>query len=446
MRLADRVRRSLTQPQSGNGAAHPPDRTELLAQLQREVARIQRRAPPVTVIAPAPQPAARRSVPLPPADDPEGQLYCQTFATGYAFGQARLEPPDAELLARIEGLLQISAAWSPDRQPLAARDLLFLDLETTGLSRSTATLAFLIGTGRWEPEGFRVTQILLGDPAEEPLALDRLQGLLEGVRVLVTFNGRGFDLPLLRNRALVTRSFLDLDRPHLDLLPPCRRLFRPRISNCRLVTLEREILGFAREGDVDGAEIPRIYTEWLRTGAPGELPLVLEHNRLDVALMAPLLHRLALHLTDPMQWAEDGEELLAAGRLHLSRGAAELGEACLVRGLELARLPATRRALLGALARHLRRSGRPDEAVARWEQLRREEPDESAGWIEQAKYHEHVTKDLAAALSLTEACPGQHTDEVQARLARLRRRVERVIAQQTRRAGKPTSSRTRDMG
>jgi len=73
-----------------------------------------------------------------------------------------------------------------------------------------------------------------------------LRALLEGVRVLVTFNGRGFDLPLLRNRALVTRTFLDLDRPHLDLLPPCRRLFRPRTSNCRLVTLEREILGFAR--------------------------------------------------------------------------------------------------------------------------------------------------------------------------------------------------------
>lgn len=428
MDLADRIRRSLSP-----AGRRPPPRSALIEQLRREMSRIQARAPAPT---PRPAPIPRRAAPgLPEPLDPEGQLFRQDFPPRHRFGEAALERPGAELLEMIARLLVWSAGWTGD--DLRAEDLLFLDLETTGLSRSAETIPFLIGAGRWPAPGesagaggFRIDQIFLRDPADEALALDRLQQLLETTRVIVTFNGRGFDLPLLQNRSLITRTFLGLDRPHLDLLPLCRRLFRPRLVNCRLVTLERDLLGFTRQGDVEGDQAPRIYNEWLRSGDPGELPLIFEHNRLDVALMAPLLHRVARHLVDPLHWAEDAEELLGCALLHLGRkerGAPELAEACLIRGLDLARRPATRRSLLVTLARHLRRSGRPHDAGARWEQLRREFPDQSTGWIELAKYHEHVTRDLPRALELAERSPHHQTDEVQLRLRRLRRRVQRSL-------------------
>jgi hypothetical protein len=386
-------------------------------------------------------------LPLPEAWDPEGQHFRHDYPPRHRCGAARLERPGAELLAPVERLLELFAGWRPDRAgPLRAEDLLFLDLETTGLSRSAETIAFLIGTGRWPAPreeagagGFQVNQLFLRDPADEALALDRLQELLDGARVIVTFNGRGFDLPLLRNRSLITRTFIDLDKPHLDLLPLCRRLFRPRLTNCRLTTLERELLGFERQGDVEGSEAPRIYTEWLRTGHPGELPLIIEHNRLDVALMAPLLHRVTRHLLDPLQWAEDGEELLGSALVHLGAGETGLAEACLHRGLELARQPGTRRSLLCTLARHLRRTGRIHDAGARWEQFRREFPDHNTGYIELAKYHEHVTRDLGQALDLVERCPFQHGEETQHRLRRLRRRVQRLLD----RSGKAVEERER---
>ena len=428
MKLTEHVRRSLTAQRAPRV---PGDRGALLAQLRREVERIQRRPPRV---APPPEmpplPRALADLPMPEAWDPEGQHFRHDHPPGHRYGGARLERPGAELLPQVARLLARFAEPEPrNTSPLRVEDLLFLDLETTGLSRSAETVAFLIGTGRWPAgeQGFQVNQLFLRDPADEALALDRLQELLDGARVIVTFNGRGFDLPLLRNRALLTRTFIDLDKPHLDLLPLCRRLFRPRLTNCRLTTLERELLGFERRGDVEGSEAPRIYAEWLRTGRPGELPLIIEHNRLDVALMAPLLERVTRHLLDPLQWAEDGEELLGSALLHLGAGEAGLAEACLHRGLELARLPATRRALLSALARHLRRTGRIHDAGARWEQLRREFPDHDTGYIELAKYHEHVTKDLGRALDLVERSPFQHREETQHRLRRLRRRVQRAL-------------------
>jgi len=428
----DRLRRELARMSSQGALGRSPGEAPSLARVQLRTPTLPREPPPRSSAAGLPE--------LPEALDPQGQLYRHDFAPRFRLGQAALERPGAGLLSLIERLLQLAASWRPERDgPLRAEDLLFLDLETTGLSRSAETIPFLIGAGCWPapgeeagPGGFRVDQIFLRDPADEALALDRLQQLLDRTRAIVTFNGRGFDLPLLRNRCLLTRTFLDLDhRPHLDLLPLCRRLFRSRLTNCRLVTLERELLGFERQDDVPGSEAPRIYNEWLRTGQVGELPLILEHNRLDVASMAPLLHRVSQHLLDPLRWAEDAEELLGGAQWLLRalgpQGLSQLGETCLVRGLELARRPGTRRSLLVTLARHLRRTGRVDEASVRWEQFRREFPDHSTGWVELAKYHEHVTRDVGRALELAERCPHQQTDEMQLRLRRLRRRVQRTL-------------------
>jgi uncharacterized protein YprB with RNaseH-like and TPR domain len=436
MRLVEQVRKSLgldarpadpaPAPAPAPDSIHPPPaNVELLQRLRREVQRIQRRDPP-PVPRPEPQPAPAQ---LPPTDDPEGLRYARVFAPGHGFGRHRVSPPASEDLAAIGRLLALELG---DRAPrdLQPHQLLFLDLETTGLSRSASTLAFITGLGSWQPAGqgggFEVQQILLHDPQQEGRTLELLAERLQRARLLVTFNGRAFDVPILRNRGVLNRVRLTLDLPHLDLLPPCRRLFRPRLANCRQVTLERSLIGFARQGDVPGSEAPRIYADFLRTGSAGELCGVLEHNCLDVALMAPILLLLARHAADPLHWGEDAEELLGAGLMHLQAGTAETGESCLCRALELGGTPATRRRLLVALARHLRRQGRVEEARKHWERYRSEFPEHNTGWVELAKYHEHVSRDLPRALDLARRAPRPHLDQLHHRLARLRRRVDRL--------------------
>ena len=176
---------------------------------------------------------------------------------------------------------------------------------------------------------------------------------------------------------------------------------------------------------MDGAEAPGIYWRFLRSGQRDEVTGVLEHNRLDVTCMAPLLLLLSAHAGDPLTWAEDSEELLAVGLMHLRAGQRALGQRCMERGLEMARIPVTRRRLLEALAREERRAGRREHARDLWQRHVDEFPMYNTGWVELAKYHEHVSKDLRNALACAEQAP-RSTPEVQHRLDRLRRRLERA--------------------
>jgi hypothetical protein len=310
---------------------------------------------------------------------------------------------------------------------LQPEELLFFDLETTGLARAAGTLPFIIGLGFWgKDHALQIHQLFIRDPGEEAHALSLLKEYLLRARVLVSFNGRSFDLPLLRNRLLLNRCPLPLEEKyHIDLLLLCRRLFRGRLVNCRLGTIERELLGFEREGDVDGSEAPSIYLEYLNTGRLDRIELLLQHNKLDVALMAPLLALLGRHLAEPLHWAEDGEELLAAATLHLKANHLELGQQCLERTLEMARRASTRQRAMISLAQLLRRNEPPERTRLLWEQYCHEFPDEERGWIELAKYHEHVSRDFATALRLLESCPGGLRPKHQKRHARLRRYLDR---------------------
>lgn len=426
MSIVDQVRRALGASATPDLGRADADRQVLLDGLRRELERIQRQAPPPST---TPVESPLGSVEMPASVDPEGMLFRHDFEPGHAFGRCAVERPSLELMILLEHLLVLEAGsrWQIDEtSPLLPEELLFLDLETTGLSRSAGTLPFLTGVGAWIGGRFRVDQLLLQEPCQEPLALERLRAYLNRARVLVSFNGRGFDVPVLRNRDLIIQAGLQIDHwCHLDLLPPCRRLFRPRVVNCRLGTMERTLLGFRRKDDVEGSEAPRIYNDFLRTRHTDEMALVLEHNKLDVALMAPLLNLVIRHAMDPLHWAEDGEELLGAARMHLESDLV-LAKACLTRGLELTKVPSSRRRLISTLARHLRRWGDPHRASALWDQYRREFPEHDTGWIELAKYHEHVTKDLPRALELAERVPARHKEEHQHRILRLRRRVTRA--------------------
>jgi uncharacterized protein YprB with RNaseH-like and TPR domain len=303
-----------------------------------------------------------------------------------------------------------------------------LDTETTGLAGGAGTLAFLIGVAFWEGGVLRVEQLLLDRPGDERPLLERLDGLLKGAGVLVTFNGRTFDVPLLRTRYLMNRmSSRALEVPHLDLLPPARRLFGARSADCRLQTLEWQVLARRRDraDDLPGPEIPLRYQSWLRTGDAGALRAVVEHNRRDVVSTAALLGVVLPRLADPLGFAEDGWELLAAAELWHRAGDPDRADAALERGIVLSQSLSARRRLLRMRARLARRSGRNELARVLWELYRTEFPDENLGHLEAAKLYEHRLKDPASALLRAESAP-MRTEEVIRRVARLRKRCDQA--------------------
>lgn len=178
-------------------------------------------------------------------------------------------------------------------QPGPTAPLLCLDTETTGLATAAGTVAFLIGLGWWDGDRFRQVQLLLPDHGEEPALLAALAGHLPADGWLVTYNGRGFDWPLLETRYRLARQAAPDHAGHLDLLPIVRRLFRHRLEDARLRSVEEGLLGLERHGDVDGWEIPGRYLGFLRGGPVEPLVEVVRHNDQDVRSLARLLALLA---------------------------------------------------------------------------------------------------------------------------------------------------------
>ena len=178
------------------------------------------------------------------------------------------------------------------------RDLLFFDTETTGLAGGTGTRAFQIGAADWyhDPvhgDGLRIRQLLITTLAAEPLMLRAFTGWLGAATVLSSYNGRCYDAPLLKTRYRLARMgdpITPLD--HVDLLFPTRRRYRGVWENCRLATIERELLGIVREDDLPGSEAPAAWLSYLRGGPSTLLRRVCAHNHQDVVTLARLMLRL----------------------------------------------------------------------------------------------------------------------------------------------------------
>jgi uncharacterized protein YprB with RNaseH-like and TPR domain len=317
---------------------------------------------------------------------------------------------------------------------LAAFDLagtVFLDTETTGLAGGSGTAAFLVGIGFIDGDRFRVRQYFMRDYHEEPAQLLALAQDLAPFRSIVTFNGKMFDVPLLEARYALQRSRFPLsEAPHLDLLHPARRLWKARLESCRLQALERALLHVQRNGDVPGAEIPRIYFDYVRRRDPRALARIFHHNRLDILSLAALA-ALACQWVREGGWAEDPRDIVSLGRV-LERAAlyerSELEYRRVLAGGrgDAAGHQAQRFAML-RLAARAKRKGAHEAAVALWQQAA------GAGdWLalrELAMYHEHRGRDFRSALDavdralscLRRAEPSPRAEQD------LRRRRERLV-------------------
>ncbi|HET7875167.1 MAG TPA: ribonuclease H-like domain-containing protein [Methylomirabilota bacterium] len=296
-------------------------------------------------------------------------------------------------------LALLGRAESP---PPESHRLLYLDTETTGLAGGTGTYAFLVGAGFFDGEAFEVRQYFMRDLDEEPALLAALDGLFRGFDGFVTYNGAGFDLPLLETRFVLGRRRWRGEVFHMDLLGPARRLWSARLADCRLATVEQHVLRFTRVDDVPGHLIPSVYFEYLRRKRPGELIRVFDHNRHDILSLAVLTGWVADALARAPVLDLHPEELAGMGRL-LEAAEPERGLACyrmaLARGLES---PGRERLLL-RLAGREKRLARWDDARSLWEEATRARHGfDPRPWEEIAKVHEHRRRDLPAALAVVE--------------------------------------------
>ena len=341
--------------------------------------------------------------------------------------------PSAEELAR--DLVLLGAA--------EGERAVILDTETTGLDG--AAVPFVVGLAWVEGGQLVVGQWTLGRLGGEAELLAAVLAKLEALaaRPLISFNGASFDLPLLRLRAhrhgLSARA---LERPHLDLLHVARRLQRGRSDDCRLATLERDLLGLRRRGDIPSAEIPEVFWTWLRAPdqaqARRRLDAVHDHNLLDCASLPALLHRLAALLRAP----EDADRALRAAR-HLRRvGAEAQGRALLAAfvgsGARASWVEPSLREAAFELARLERRAGARARAAQLWRALWLDDPGcprASEAW---AKHLEHHAGELEAALVVARGSRQPCTH----RIARLERRLarQRVAAEPPERSLAPQTA------
>jgi uncharacterized protein YprB with RNaseH-like and TPR domain len=331
-------------------------------------------------------------------DTPQGQTYLveARYPPDYRQGQKPIQ---------ITAPLHVIAEWAGERRlrDYAPGSFAFLDTETTGLQGGAGTYAFLIGVGRFDGEEFHLAQFFMRDPVEEPAQLAALEEFIAPCDALVTFNGKAFDLPLLWSRYIVQGWRPPFaETAHVDLLHLARRLWRDRLPNRSLGSLEVEILGAARTNeDVPGWQIPQMYFDYLRSGDARPLKSVFYHNAVDVVSMAALFNHMAAVLADPLGGqVDDGIDVVAMAKLFESMGDLDRATHLYIHALEHD-LPEPN--LIEAIQRlamiHKRQENFP-EAVALWERAARHQHLDAH--VELAKFYEHRLGDAEQALYWTD--------------------------------------------
>jgi uncharacterized protein YprB with RNaseH-like and TPR domain len=336
-------------------------------------------APPA---APSPAAGAKGRLPGAVLRLPGGAVHVAEWSAPCGDGHGR-----ATLDAHADARALAAAAASRDAR---FRDLdparwLFIDTETTSLNSGAGVWVFMVGVGWLEGGRFRVRQFLLTDPGAEPAMLAAVHERVRASDAIVSFHGKSFDAPRLDDRFRLTGlEGILAPLPHLDLLHPLRRLHGHWLPDCRLRTVEEELLGFVRIDDLPGALCPEAYFAYLR-GRPHRLADVFEHNRLDVLSLTALAGHLALAygggdvrisaLRAGLDWARAGEsarasELLSAAAAALPRGPVSVAlEAARWLG-RLGHEAGARRLLLGLAERHPE-DQRPGLALKRLERRAR---------------------------------------------------------------------------
>ncbi len=404
-----------------------------LAALRRRVAQIDRKYATAAAAAPAP---ARR-------DDRPSRYFIENLMSGEVvktpFGE-HFETERVWERHRRHGSVDISdLAELPEDllHPLSEGAIerahptkwAFLDTETTGLAGGTGTYAFLIGVGSIDSTGFRLRQFFMRDYGEEASLLYRLSEHLAGFDVLITYNGKAYDQPLLETRFRMARARHPFDRlEHLDLLFGARRLWKLRLESCRLVDLEFQVLGVEREGDLPGEMIPYCYFEYLRTKQAFQLVPIFHHNALDILSLACLTAIVPFAFRKPEDAAvRHGADLIGLARWLLKTERAEEGLLLFRRAVQMGLPDHLLFRTLWDIAALERRLGRQDAALAAVTELAgTRNPFRARALEELAKHYEHRERNYAMALEMTRSALAiSETPAARRREQRLLQRIAR---------------------
>ncbi len=274
--------------------------------------------------------------------------------------------PEGELDAAA---LRLIAPEAP-KQIVDPQQWLFLDTETTGMAGGSGTYAFLVGIAWWDAGGLEVEQFFMREHSEEHSLLLELAERMAERRVLVTFNGKSFDWPLLETRYRMTRTIKPpAPRAHLDFLHPARNLWRPRLGSVRLAELERHILGWDRGVDVMSELIPSIYFDYLRGGSPDGLVPIFLHNQMDLRGLAALATRVLSLLANPEEHGQDALELFGVSRICERRGETVRARNLYERSINCELPEEADRKARRSLALLAKRAGDFDQAQALWKTM-----------------------------------------------------------------------------
>jgi hypothetical protein len=367
-------------------------------------------------------------------DTPLGQTF--VVEKTYPF-----DPRQEDIPLKFTASLSTISAWiqNPAIASFEPKSFIFLDTETSGLAGGTGTYAFLIGIGKFVPDGFHLSQYFMRDPIEEPAQLASVLGALEECKVLVTYNGKSFDVPLLNSRYISNGEPAPLNSyAHIDLLHLARRLWRDRLASRTLGSIEENILNALRtEEDIPGWMVPSIYFDYLKSGDARPLSNVFYHNAMDILSLATLLNHISSILDDPHGGiVEHGVDLIAMGRIFEDMREFDAAAQCFARGLEFNIPENIRGKAIQRWSFMEKRRNNIEISIQLWENAA--EYEEIYAHVELAKVFEHRRRDFDQAIQWTEQAlmiiQSPHfpelerriwVSELEHRLSRLMRKIER---------------------
>jgi hypothetical protein len=426
MGLKDRLNRLTGEPAK---PLQTDPRQDSISELRRRIDQVMSRR---ERFVPASTPKVRRSAM--PLEHAVAGEEARTPYGSFFLSRSTLNGDDAHGHCRICDLARPNmeaAAFLVGHQALrdvSIGDGLFLDTETTGLAGGTGTFPFLIGLGWFEKDSFITCQLFARDFSEERAMLRYLGDLASGKQFLVTFNGRAYDLNLLTTRFILNRAQDTLTTmPHIDLLHPSRRIFAHRLENARLSTIETQVLGVRRKGDVPGFEIPQRYFDWLQQRDGKLLEDIFEHNRLDIVSMASLLKHISGLAEDSQEMGRGhhGDLLNLAGLIYERGDPEKAGR--MLESLTMSHHPDVVMGARQSLSLIYKKARRWEDAASLWQDLIAADPKELFAVEELAKFYEHHTREYGKALEIVRQLLDESVRLSDAERMSLKHRLQRLL-------------------
>jgi uncharacterized protein len=282
-------------------------------------------------------------------------------------------------------------------KPINIKDILFFDLETTGLAGGAGTYPFLVGIAFFEDNKFKVVQYFLPEYDRDIYAYLDIKKYAQNKSILGSFNGKSYDYPLLKNRFILNR-FDDMFKKynHIDLLHLSRRIWKNSLDNCSLGNIEQQIFKFSRLNDIEGYLIPHTYFDYLQSGNYDDIVNIILHNEQDLVSLGRLIFHLSQIENEVENPKINDSEIVSLFDTAVKSNTLIKSKYYfdLIKNRKIS-LP---NKLMFNYSLLLKKNTEWDTCMNIWEKLTQSENFALQAFEELAKYHEHRSKDISQAV------------------------------------------------